>query len=69
MAGRASVHKVYVRHGITCIGKCLQEALEGERDAAVTGPQRFPGVSDQVQGWMNPHEAHQLVRPPRQVGC
>ncbi|KAM7187849.1 hypothetical protein V8F20_010808 [Naviculisporaceae sp. PSN 640] len=62
-AGRGRVHRIHVRHGDTSVLKCIQQALDGEREKEALGQANFPGVSKVVQPWMDPRIADQVVRP------
>ncbi|KAM7212767.1 hypothetical protein V8F06_011856, partial [Rhypophila decipiens] len=62
-AGRGRIHRIHVRHGDTSVLKCIQQALDGEREKEAQGRGNFPGVSKSVQPGIDPRRAEQVIRP------
>ncbi|KAM0550602.1 hypothetical protein ACHAPJ_008860 [Fusarium lateritium] len=65
LAGIASMHRLYVCHGDVSIVKCIQTALEGEKDPSnkMMSWDRWPGASTKAEPWMDPRLADQLSNP------
>ncbi|KAL3605230.1 hypothetical protein FPOAC2_00172 [Fusarium poae] len=71
LAGIVSHHRIYVCHGDSSMVKCIQSALEGERDPMGKAMwwDSWPGASRTTTSWMNPSIAGQLVNPGWFILC